>query len=159
MKPMKKGTLSTAAALAVLYAQPGVAQNQFDANAIYFGGGLSANSWGSQDELGWQVFGGYDTGVRLGQADLAVEAGYMRAGEVGRLDRKVDGIWATGVASLDIGPQWTAVGRLGLDFGDDDGPMLGAGIGYAVAPNAELRAEFVIRDNIDSLQLNYVYRP
>lgn len=159
MHSFTRRTMAGALALAALGVQPALAQNQFDADAIYFGGGVSANSWGSEDEIGWQVFGGYDTGVRVGQAELAVEAGYMRAGDVGRFDRKVDGIWATGVATLDIGPQWTALGRFGLDFGDDDGFMIGAGVGYALNAKAELRGEFVIRDNIDSLQLNYVYRP
>lgn len=36
--------------------------------------------------------------------------------------------------------------------------MLGAGVGYAVSQQIEVRGEYVIRDDIDSLQANIVYR-
>lgn len=150
--------LAALAAGAALCAQPALAQNAMNPNAFYFGGGVSSNEAPrSDDEVGFQVFGGYDTGARFGQAGVAIEAGFMRAGDFGGGD--VDGIWATGVVDVELAPRWSAIGRLGLDFGDDDGLMAGAGLGYALSPNAEIRTEYVARDHIDSVQFNYVYRP
>jgi len=68
------------------------------------------------------------------------------------------GLWTTGGVSYAILPQLNLIGRIGLDLGDDDGLMVGAGVGYMFADAFELRGEYVVRDNIDSLQVNFVYR-
>ena len=46
----------------------------------------------------------------------------------------------------------------GLDFGDDDGLMLGIGGQYDISPAFFMRVEYVIRDDIDSFQFNLLYQ-
>lgn len=74
-------------------------------------------------------------------------------------DAKANGLWATGVGRLELNPQFDLIGRVGLDFGDDDGLMVGLGGGYNVNKQTQLRLELVERDNVSSLQFNFVYRP
>jgi len=46
--------------------------------------------------------------------------------------------------------------RVGYDIGDDNGFMLGGGIGYNLNRAAQVRAEYVARNETDSVQLNYI---
>jgi hypothetical protein len=69
------------------------------------------------------------------------------------------GLWANGVARYRVAPQIDLIGRAGFDFGDDDGFMFGVGGGYLLNRNSQLRLEYVVRDNVDSLQFNFVYQP
>jgi len=141
------------------------------ASDLYGGAGLSSNSIsGFGSELGYQFFLGYDLkGVKLGKGSMAVEAGYMNSGEFGETvcypfigyatyGAEVKGLWATGVVFLPIANQLDFIGRAGLDFGDDDGFMFGVGVGYALDKKMQLRGEYVIRDNVDSLQANIAVR-
>lgn len=142
----------------------------FDVQNLYGGFGLSLNSLGGFDDaMGWQIFGGYDLPWKLGDAKTAVEVGYMNSGEFEtsitlpfglgtyKATTEAKGIWATGVVAYPVNPQFDIIGRLGLDFGDDDGLMLGVGAGYWFNKQVSARAEYVIRSNIDSLQANLVY--
>jgi hypothetical protein len=90
---------------------------------------------------------GVNTAVEVGYMDYGFDAG----GNSG-------GLWATAVVDGAISGNLGWLGRVGLDFGDDDGLMLGAGLSLDLDSRAEIRGEYVIRDNIDSLQLNLVYR-
>jgi len=131
-----------------------------DTNRMYFGGGISRNDLsGWSDATGYQFFAGYQLDLKLGTGGLGVELGYMNSGEFenGPLRTKAKGIWLNGVGKWPVGKNLNIVGRIGFDFGDDDGLMLGGGVGYSVAKNLDLRGEYVIRDNIDSLQFNVVY--
>ena len=142
------------------------AAQQFDSSKIYFGGGLSKNSLsGFDDATGYQVFGGYPLDVDLGGGQLSVEVGYMDSGSFETdffgltIETEATGFWSTAVGEWQLNQNLNLIGRLGLDFGDDDGFMLGGGIGYKMTDNMDLRGEYVIRDNIDSLQVNFVYYP
>ena len=42
--------------------------------------------------------------------------------------------------------------------GDDDGVMAGAGLGFEMSSTMDLRVEYVMRDSIDSFQVNLVVR-
>lgn len=125
---------------------------------VSVGAGVSHNSVGGpvDDEVGYQFFLGYD----LSQVDLMdgvnthLELGYMDYGFSGS---NSGGLWFTGVVDGNIQGNWGWLGRLGFDMGDDDGLMFGAGASYALNPKMSLKAEYVIRDHIDSIQLNYVY--
>ena len=145
------------------------------AGDIYGGGGLSSNSAsGADSATGYQFFLGYDLkGVKLGKGSVAVEAGYMNSGEFdGSVCNTVPffgvvcqpysvefkGLWGTGVVFLPVANQLDFIGRLGLDIGDDDGVMFGVGLGYAMDKKIQLRGEYVIRDTIDSLQVNIAVR-
>ena len=139
----------------------------FDLKKAYFGGGLSSNSIpGSSSAIGFQFFGGYDLPVRLGKGKLSVEAGYMDTGDmdvptiIPGLTRanNASGLWGNAVYTMPIQKKLNFVGRAGLDIGDDDGLMFGAGVGYKLNPKMELRGEYVIRDNVDSLQVNFVMK-
>ncbi|HEX5513307.1 MAG TPA: outer membrane beta-barrel protein [Gammaproteobacteria bacterium] len=160
---MKK--LAMAAGLALGIASGSALAQGFNQDNLYAGAGISLNSLsGFDDAVGFQIFGGYklDT-LNLDPVKLAVEVGYMDSGDFeanywfGKVEANVSGVWASAVASYPLTPELNLLGRLGLDFGDDDGLLLGAGVGYTVSKEIELRAEYVIRDNVDSLQANFVY--
>ncbi|WP_231878225.1 hypothetical protein, partial [Oleiphilus sp. HI0117] len=127
-------------------------------------GGLGMNSLsGFDDAMGFQVFGGYrfdDNLIKVDKVKLAVEAGYMTSGDFDfRFGGSVsaDGIWAATVADYAVNEQVSGLLRLGLDFGDDDGLLMGFGGEYRVDHNIAVRGEYVIRDNVNSLQVNIVY--
>ena len=137
------------------------------AGDLYAGGGLSSNSADglNGNATGFQIFLGYDLkGVKLGKANVAVEVGYMDSGDFDVCyfgfcaSDSATGLWATGVVLVPVANQLDFIGRLGLDFGDDDGLMFGVGLGYAVDKKIQLRGEYVIREDIDSLQANIAVR-
>jgi hypothetical protein len=121
------------------------------------GAGISTNSISgpASDEIGFQLFGAYD----LSQVNLvesvksSVEFGLMDYGYSG----DSLGVWATYVVDGPISGRFGWLGRLGLDVGDDSGLMLGAGLSWGVNSKTNLRFEYVIRDEVDSLQFNYLY--
>lgn len=141
----------------------------FNQENLYVGGGIGLNSLsGFDDETGFQFFGGYHLDmVDLDQVNLAVEVGYFSSGEFEetetdefgtyRAEGEANGLWTTAVFGYPLTPELDLLGRIGLDFGDDDGLMFGFGAGYDLTPEFQLRGEYVIRDNIDSLQANLVY--
>lgn len=153
----------TAFAVGLALASSSVLAQGFDQDNLYVGGGIGINSiTGLDDATGFQVFVGYELDMNdLDPVKLAVEVGYMNSGDFkwgGFNAGSASGLWATAVGSYALSPELSFVGRLGLDFGDDDGLMLGAGVGYAINQQIAVRGEYVIRDNIDSLQANIVYR-
>jgi opacity protein-like surface antigen len=136
----------------------------FNANNLYFGAGLSNNDLSGFDSAtGYQLFAGYPLDVNFGKGTLGVEAGYMNSGDfettvpiIGKVTADAKGLWGTAVGSLPITNAGSVIGRLGYDFGDDDGFMFGAGYDHKIADNVNIRLEYVVRDNIDSLQVNFV---
>jgi hypothetical protein len=132
-------------------------QPLLDKNNFSIGAGISTNSVSGpvSDEIGYQFFGAYN----LNQINLmegvhsSVEFGYMDYGFSG----DSSGIWATYVVDGSLGGKFGWLARLGLDIGDDSGLMLGVGLGYSVNSRMELRGEYVIRDEVDSLQFNILY--
>lgn len=170
---MKRKNLSMLIAAGALAATPMIAgaqqqqqQPQRFADQLYFGAGATWNDLdqsGWDDALGFQLFVGWDPGFMLGRINGALEVGYMSSGDFDRdIDRrKVDfqGVWANAVGRVPIAQDWHALARIGADFGDDDGPMFGVGVGYNATPAVDIRGEYVMRDEIDSLQLNLTWRP
>ncbi len=139
------------------------------ADRLYFGGGLGSNDLHGMDASGFQFFAGYPLKAKLGTGDLAIEAGYMDSGSfertfnfsgIGAITSSTDatGLWGTMVGSWNVANNTSLIVRAGLDVGDDDGLMFGAGLGYALSKKLEIRGEYVVRDNIDSLQFNLVFR-
>jgi hypothetical protein len=143
------------------------AQGGFDTNKLFFGAGVSQNDADGTDEgTGFQIFGGYEFGKVAQNVSLDAEVGYMDSGDLcvdlpffGEVCDDATGLWATGVGRLELNPQFDLIGRLGFDFGDDDGLMFGIGGGFNVNKQTQLRLELVERDEISSLQFNFVYRP
>ena len=155
-----------ALALAAMVFSSTAAAQGFDLKRLFFGGGVSLNSAsGADDGTGFQIFGGYNFPAVARNLYVDAEAGYM---DTGRLDRRVcsrgfcdkaNGPWATGVVRYLVAPNVELIGRAGLDAGDDNGPIVGIGVGFIVSPHLKLRGEFVVRDNVDSLQFNVVFYP
>ena len=164
----------------VLCSLPLVAMAAPPQEPIYFGGGLGHNSetisqLGVKVDVsgtGFQFFGGYELGnlgVRNNKVNFAGEVGYMDTGNMkgdltvlgfnlGTIEVKAKGLWANGVVRYSTSPQVDVLGRLGLDLGDDNGLMFGVGVGYWFDKKIQLRGEYVVRPDINSLQLNIVFR-
>ncbi|MGH8621180.1 MAG: outer membrane beta-barrel protein [Burkholderiales bacterium] len=134
-----------------------------DTSKLFFGAGASSNEVsGSDSAVGFQIFGGYGFGEVSPKVFIDAEVGYMDTGNMeksGTGDVKANGLWATGVGRLMVTPGVELIGRLGLDFGDDDGLMAGIGVGFLLTKKIKLRLEYVQRDNVDSVQLNFVFQP
>jgi len=147
--------------LIFLFSIPVVAAKGLQQEKIYAGGGLGINQLsGFDDAIGFQFFFGYDLDVALGDADIAVEVGYMSSGDFEKSGKGKDtdarGLWTTAVAAIPINSGVDLLGRLGLDLGDDDGIMLGIGAHFNLLNRRAIRGEFVIRDNVDSIQFNFI---
>lgn len=135
----------------------------------YAGGGLSINSvTGWDNATGFQIFGGYNMHmVNIQPFTMAVEVGYFDSGsfeftetfmgETFTAKSSASGLWANAVFAYPINEQFRLIGRAGLDLGDDDGPMFGIGVGYDLNRQLDLRAEYVTRDNVDSMQVNLAF--
>lgn len=156
---MKKSYSLIAACLFTTAVQAEGQAPLLDANKMSIGAGFSDNSVdvaGSDNEIGFQFFAAYDlTQVNLIQGtDSSVELGYM---DYGFSHGDAGGLFINYVLDGNIrdGLGWLA--RLGLDLGDDSGLMFGAGLGFPVSNRTQLRFEYVIRDDIDSLQFNFLY--
>lgn len=157
-------------ATAMLWLSGTARAGDFTLTDIYYGAGISSNETdGFEDATGYQVFAGYDFGEIFGPLSTVVEIGYMDSGEFehqlstasgdARLITEAKGPWASGHLAYAFTDAIEVLGRAGYDFGDDDGALLGAGIGYHISKRFTLRLEYVARDVTDSLQLNMVYRP
>ena len=131
-------------------------QPLLDRNKLSLGLGISDNSVRNTDKTGFQVMAAYD----LNQVN--VMQGVRSSVEFGVIDygfrRDSTGIWGTYVAEGGIsdGVNWLA--RAGLDIGDDSGLMFGAGIGFNFQQVNDFRIEYVIRDDVDSLQFNLLFK-
>jgi opacity protein-like surface antigen len=133
-----------------------------DTSKLFFGAGLSSNDVsGSDSATGYQIFGGYGFGEVTPKVFIDAEVGYMDTGNMtrGGGNVKAKGLWANGVGRLMVAPSVELIGRLGLDFGDDDGLMAGIGVGFLMTKNIKLRLEYVQRDNVNSVQFNFVFQP
>lgn len=102
--------------------------------------------------------------IKTDNVKLSVEVGYMDSGNFdrkqssfGNASARANGLWGTAVASVTLKNNLSGIGRFGLDIGDD-GIMIGAGFGLTMNEDMDLRFEYVIRDTIDSLQVNLVIR-
>jgi opacity protein-like surface antigen len=164
----KKIAFSLAAALLALSSGSALAQEWYADGEWYVGGGVSSNRLGGFDNAtGFQLFAGYEfTNLRTGAAAIMGEFGYFRSGDFERrqldplLPDKVsaDGLWASAVMTYPLADRFLLLGRIGLDFGDDDGLLLGAGIAYRFNPTLDLRGEYVARPDVNSLQANITIR-
>jgi len=140
----------------------------FQASSFYIGGGLGFNSHAGGRSTGFQILGGYEFSGRLnGDILSALELGYMDTGkfETKNLNngatttsnQEAKGVWLNYVGSYPMGNRVEGLWRLGIDFGDDDGLMAGAGMGYNFNRHWSLRSEYVVREAVNSFQFNLLY--
>ena len=153
----------------------------FDVGKLYAGAGLSQNRiTGSMSgvgksgaALGVQAFAGYQFAEVIPKLHIDGEVGYLDSGDMKTdvtacgpivgcvtttVKTRAKGPWVTGVVRYMISPNILAIGRAGHDFGDDNGFMFGAGIGFILTRKLTARLEFVERQNTQSLQANAVLR-
>ena len=137
-------------------------------SSFYLGGGLGFNSLSGGRGNGYQFLGGYEFAFKLnGDISTALELGYMDSGNFdgrvfspdasGTVSGEAKGFWLNVVESFPIGNKVEGIARLGLDFGDDDGLMVGAGMGYNFNRHWALRSEYVVRESVSSFQFNLLY--
>jgi hypothetical protein len=137
-------------------------------SSFYLGGGLGFNGHGGGRSVGYQILGGYEfTGKLNGDISNAIELGYMDTdnfetktlpeGTQTTQRAEAKGMWLNYVGSYPIGNRVEGLWRVGFDFGDDDGIMAGAGMGYNFNRHWSLRSEYVIRESVDSFQFNLLY--
>ncbi|MCW9013544.1 MAG: hypothetical protein OQL06_07150 [Gammaproteobacteria bacterium] len=133
-------------------------QPLLDKTKFSVGAGISSNSVSGpvDDEIGYQFFAAYDLDkVNLMEhVNSSVEFGYM---DYGFSSGNSGGLWVNYVIDNAITGPWGWLARLGLDLGDDDGVMFGGGVDYDLNDKMSIRGEYVVRDNIDSIQLNFKY--
>ena len=137
-------------------------------SSFYIGGGLGFNGHKNGRSVGYQFLDGYQFAGKL-NSDIsnAIELGYMNTdnfesktlpeGTTNSSTEEAKGFWLNYVGSYPIGNKVEGLWRLGLDFGDDDGIMAGAGMGYNFNRHWALRTEYVIRESVDSFQFNLLY--
>lgn len=126
-------------------------------NLFSIGFGISDNEISSPDEddTGFQFFVAYDlTQINLMEGvNSSVEFGFMDFG----FDEDDTGIWGSYVVDGTISKRMGWLAQAGFDIGDDSGLLLGAGLKYKLDDNSDLRFEYVVRDEVDSLQINFLY--
>lgn len=128
-----------------------------DKNLFSIGAGISDNSISRprDDEIGFQFFAAYD----LNQVNLmegvtsSIEFGFMDFG----FSRDDTGIWASYAVDGTISGKFGWLAQAGFDIGDDSGLLVGAGVKYALDEKMDLRGEYIVRDEVDSLQFNFLY--
>ncbi len=129
-----------------------------DRNLFSIGAGISDNEISNpdEDEIGFQFFAAYDlVEINLMEGvNSSVEFGFMDFG----FDEDDSGIWASYVVdgSISGGIGWLA--QAGFDIGDDSGLLFGAGLTVMLNEKSDLRLEYVQRDEVDSLLINFLYQ-
>lgn len=132
---------------------------------MYLGGGLGFNSLAAAGSArGFQIIGGYEFATKLNEdITSAVELGYMDSGDFDQLSSstKIDaakGVWLAYVGSVPLTSKTDVLARVGFDFGDDDGVLLGTGMQYKFTTKVAMRMEYVARQNVNSLQANVLFK-
>lgn len=166
---MKKVTgLFVFMALAMLVHVEAQAETQaqgVDAQQFYVGGGLGFNSLpGAGSATGFQIMGGYEFQTKLNEdITSALEIGYMDTGDfdhlynTGKL-KGVNGVWVAMLESVPLSRKTDMLVRLGYDFGDDDGLLLGTGLQYKFTTKIAMRMEYIARQHVNALQANVLFK-
>ncbi len=154
-------------ALTPVAAQAEENNSAFRADHLQLGGSISENvvdspfGGGSEDALGFSVFAGYEFANDMRGVKTTAELGYSDTDDFYRGgDNDINGLWVAGVVEKnlpEINPNLFALARIGLDFGDDDGILLGAGGGFHLSKEVDVRAEFINKDASSVYQASLVF--
>lgn len=141
------------------------AEGAIETDRIYVGGGLGFNSLpGFGSARGFQFFAGYDLNFKLNDdISTALELGYMDSGDFSQYkgpnsNEDVKGMWFAALESVPLSNKTDLLVRLGFDFGDDDGFLLGTGVQYKFNTKLAFRMEYIARQNVNSLQANVLVK-
>jgi hypothetical protein len=87
----------------------------------------------------------------------------LRTGiEIGVLDTSDSGVddgWVAGVFAWDLGPDANVFARTGVHSGGDAGWLYGAGVGYFIEGQMEVRMELAARASGTGVQFNLAWYP
>ena len=140
------------------------AQGPIKADQIYVGAGLGFNSLpGVGSANGFQFIAGYEFQAKMnGDITSSIELGYMDSGDFDRYNNSTNvsaakGLWAAYVGSVPLSSKTDMLARLGYDFGDDDGVLLGTGMQYKFTTKVAMRMEYIARQNVNALQANVLF--
>ena len=140
------------------------AEKGIDAKRIYGGAGLGFNNLsGEGSSRGFQLFAGYDFDFKINDdISTAVEIGYMDSGKFDKLNSApktgaAKGLWLAAVESVPLSSKTDLLVRLGFDFGDDDGFLIGTGFRYKFTTKVAMRMEYVARQHINGLQADVIF--
>ncbi|MDH5517468.1 MAG: porin family protein [Gammaproteobacteria bacterium] len=164
MKKVSFLLIASLFSLQAMAAESVTEKKMIDFDKLYAGAGIGINSLAGFDgATGYQFFAGAPLNIDAGDFKWSVEAGFMDSGTFGipgfgGLGASFSGLWGTAVIEKPINETLEFIGRAGLDIGDDDGVMFGAGVAYSLNPRTDLRFEYVKRANITSIQANYVFQ-
>ncbi|MEQ3692239.1 MAG: outer membrane beta-barrel protein [Thalassolituus sp.] len=135
---------------------------------LYVGANLSHNTIDSPfggddvDAGGYSIFTGLKFDNSIEGLTTSAELGYSDTKDFfdSNGDADINGVWVAGVAEKtlpEIDPRVSALARIGLDLGDDDGILLGAGLGFHATEMLSLRAEFINKDASSVYQVGAVF--
>ncbi len=130
---------------------------EFEQKKLYIGGGMAFNTFSSGNAAGYQWFTGYDLSqyMSLGhRLTFVPEVGFTSSGNAVPV---YNGLWANAVVRYKMNAKMKYINRLGLDFGDAFGTMMGAGVEYIVDEHITTRGEIVMRGDFTSYQVNVLY--
>lgn len=160
---MNKIIPAVASAMLITSATAVAEEVTIDTKRFYAGGGLNFNSApGVGSARGFQFFAGYNFKFKLNEdISSALEIGYTDSGNFERINTspKTDaakGAWVSMLESVPMSSKTDMLVRLGYDFGDDDGFILGTGLQYKFDTKMALRMEYVAREHINGLQANFL---
>lgn len=139
----------------------------FQPGHLQVGGSISQNvvdspfGGSSRDAFGYSVFAGYEFDNDISQVKTTAEIGYSDTDDFyNGPDSDISGLWLAGVAEKqlpEIHRNFFALARIGLDFGDDDGILLGAGAGFHLTPEVDIRGEYINKDASSVYQASMVF--
>ncbi|MCA6061535.1 outer membrane beta-barrel protein [Thalassolituus sp. ST750PaO-4] len=138
----------------------------FQPERLQLGASLSHNvvdspfGGGNVDAMGMSIFAGYELDNDIDQVKTTVEIGYSQTDDFFKGPHNdISGLWVAGVVEKqlpEINPNLFALARLGLDLGDDDGILLGAGAGFHLTPKVDIRGEYINKDASSVYQASFV---
>lgn len=139
---------------------------EFDPKKLHVGAGISHNvvdsPFGGRSESapGLSFFAGYELDNDWSQVKTSVELGFDKTDDFySGADSDIDGFWVAGVIEKDmpeIHQNLFVLARGGFDFGDDDGLLIGAGVGLHLTKHVDFRGEFINKDATSVYQASWV---
>lgn len=134
--------------------------------SFYIGGGLNHNSVSNLGSAtGFEFLAGIEFPLKYYNFSTSLEAGIISTGSFSYAGQSVghaNGPWAAVLAKYILSSNLSGLIRLGYDWGDSTrltkGALFGFGAEYAFFRLIALRTEYVIRDEVNSLQINCIFR-